>query len=110
MLQFIAEALGPDAAEFSPSVTARLENSGLQSLSNTLNLSTPGSDIPDSPPAPDNPRCVKDLRREGLDMGGEPVEHAMRRRCEQLMAEREATMRDLWPGLSDWAQDQRYDD
>lgn len=107
VLQFIAEALGPDGAEFSPSVTARLENSGLQSLSNALNLSTPRSDIPDSPPAPDNPRCVEDLRREGFDVGSEPVEHAMRRRCEQLMAEREATMRDLWPGLFDWARDEK---
>lgn len=102
VLQFIAEALDPESGEFSDSVTARLKQNELNSLSETIGLEEPRDDIPEPPPAPGEPTTVEQLWEAGIKVGSEPVEQVMRKRCEQLMDERPGLIEGLWPELFEW--------
>lgn len=109
VLQFLAETFDPESNEYSKSVTSRLQQDDLHSLSEAINRTEVRPGIPDPPPAPaDDPCTMEDLRKTvGFQPGSEDVEVEMRKRCERLMDERPEIVQKRCPELLRWREEEK---
>lgn len=108
ILQFLAETFDPESDEYSPSVTSRLEQDDLHSLSDAINGREPRDEIPEPPPPPPEDLCtMEDLREAGFEPGSGDVEIEMRKRFEKLMDDRPDDVRKICPDLLRWREEEK---